>query len=106
MRCRKWTVQSIFSGAKPMSRIANPVKRALTSRGAATKRRIVEAAAELIYAKGAERVSLDAVMEATGASKSQLYHYFESKDALVREVIEVQTSRILSASSLLCFGME
>jgi AcrR family transcriptional regulator len=83
-----------------MSRIANPVKRALTSRGAATKRRIVEAAAELIYAKGAERVSLDAVMEATGASKSQLYHYFESKDALVREVIEVQTSRILAASSL------
>jgi AcrR family transcriptional regulator len=46
--------------------------------------RIVEAAAELIYAKGAERVSLDEVMEATGASRSQLYHYFANKDDLVR----------------------
>jgi AcrR family transcriptional regulator len=54
----------------------------------------------LIYAKGAERVSLDEVMEATGASRSQLYHYFENKDALVREVIEIQTSRILAANSL------
>ncbi len=71
----------------------------LTPRGAATKRRIVEAAAELIYAKGAERVSLDEVMEATGASRSQLYHYFANKDDLVREVIELQTSRILAANS-------
>jgi len=83
-----------------MSRNAKSGKRTLTSRGAATKRRIVEAAAELIYAKGAERVSLDEVMEATGASRSQLYHYFENKDALVREVIEIQTSRILAANSL------
>ncbi|HWX35272.1 MAG TPA: TetR family transcriptional regulator [Steroidobacteraceae bacterium] len=83
-----------------MSRNAKSGKRALTSRGAATKGRIVEAAAELIYAKGAERVSLDEVMEATGTSRSQLYHYFENKDALVREVIEIQTSRILAANSL------
>ena len=76
-----------------------PLKRKLTPRGAATKRRIVEAAAELIYAKGAERVSLDEVMEATGASRSQLYHYFANKDDLVREVIEMQTNRILEANS-------
>jgi TetR/AcrR family transcriptional repressor of nem operon len=82
-----------------MGRNINPMKRMLTPRGAATKRRIVEAAAELIYAKGAERVSLDEVMEATGASRSQLYHYFENKDALVREVIEIQTNRILEANS-------
>jgi TetR/AcrR family transcriptional repressor of nem operon len=75
------------------------MKRMLTPRGAATKRRIVEAAAELIYAKGAERVSLDEVMEATGASRSQLYHYFANKDDLVREVIEIQTNRILEANS-------
>jgi TetR/AcrR family transcriptional repressor of nem operon len=82
-----------------MGRNTKPMKRMLTPRGAATKRRIVEAAAELIYAKGAERVSLDEVMEATGASRSQLYHYFENKDALVREVIEIQTSRVLEANS-------
>ena len=74
------------------------MKHVLTSRGAATKRRIVEAAAELIYAKGAGRVSLDEVMEASGASKSQIYHYFCSKDDLVREVIEFQTGRILQTN--------
>lgn len=77
----------------------SPIKRVLTQRGAATKRRIVEAAAELIHAKGAERVSLDDVMDATGASRSQLYHYFANKDDLVRKVIELQTSRILAANS-------
>jgi AcrR family transcriptional regulator len=83
-----------------MGRNAKTIKHALTPRGAATKRRIVEAAAELIYAKGVERVSLDEVMEASGASKSQLYHYFDNKVALVREVIEFQTGRILEAISL------
>jgi TetR/AcrR family transcriptional regulator, transcriptional repressor for nem operon len=82
-----------------MDRNAKPVKRVLTSRGAATKRRIVEAAAELIYAKGVQRVSLDEVMEASGASKSQIYHYFSSKDDLVREVIEFQAGRILQTNA-------
>jgi len=72
-----------------MGRNTKPTKRMLTPRGAATKQRIVEAAADLIYAKGAERVSLDEVMEATGANK----------DALVREVIEIQTNRILEKNS-------
>jgi TetR/AcrR family transcriptional regulator, transcriptional repressor for nem operon len=83
-----------------MSRTSKPTTRALTPRGAATKRRIVESAAELIHANGAECVSLDAVMEASGASKSQLYHYFDNKDALVREVIDFQTRRILEFNSL------
>ena len=74
--------------------------RVLTPRGLATKQRIVEAAAELIYAKGAERVSLDEVMEASSVSKSQLYHYFENKGALVREVIEFQSRRILQANAV------
>jgi TetR/AcrR family transcriptional regulator, transcriptional repressor for nem operon len=50
--------------------------RSLTVRGAATRARIVEAAAALIYEHGVERTSLDDVMAASGASKSQLYHYF------------------------------
>ena len=74
--------------------------RPLTSRGAATKLRIVEAAARLIHAAGAGRMNLDDVMEASGTSKSQLYHYFADKDALVREVIDFQTNRILQANAL------
>lgn len=71
--------------------------RPLTARGAATRSRIVEAAADLIYLHGAERTSLDEVMAASGVSKSQLYHYFADKDALVLEVIGKQTERVLAA---------
>jgi len=80
-----------------MHRNVKPKERRLSPRGAATKLRIVEAAAKLIYARSAERVSLDDVMEASRTSKSQLYHYFADKDELVREVIEFQTGRILAA---------
>ena len=71
--------------------------RSLTARGAATRSRIVEAAADLIYAHGVERTSLDDVRAATGVSKSQLYHYFVDKDALVLEVIARQTERVIDA---------
>jgi len=71
--------------------------RSLTARGAATRSRIVEAAANLIYAHGVESTSLDEVMAASGVSKSQLYHYFADKDALVLEVIARQTERVLDA---------
>jgi TetR/AcrR family transcriptional repressor of nem operon len=71
--------------------------RSLTARGAATRARIVEAAADLIYEHGVERTSLDDVMAASGVSKSQLYHYFADKDALVLEVIARQTERVLEA---------
>jgi AcrR family transcriptional regulator len=69
----------------------------LTARGAATRASIVEAAADLIYAHGVERTSLDDVMAASGVSKSQLYHYFADKDALVLQVIAKQTERVLDA---------
>lgn len=81
-----------------MTRERTIANRPLTPRGAATKQRIVEAAAELIYLHGAENVSLDDVMEATKTSKSQLYHYFANKQALVRDVIDLQTSRIVAAN--------
>ena len=71
--------------------------RSLTDRGAATRSRIIEAAADLIYAHGVERTSLDDVMAAADVSKSQLYHYFADKDALVLEVIAKQTERVLGA---------
>ena len=71
--------------------------RSLTARGVATRARIVEAAADLIYEHGVERTSLDDVMAASGVSKSQLYHYFADKEALVLEVIARQTERVLEA---------
>src|SRR5215472_1786914 len=71
--------------------------RSLTARGAATRARIVDAAIDLIYTRGVDRTSLDDVMAVSGVSKSQLYHYFADKDALVLEVIARQTKRVLDA---------
>jgi TetR/AcrR family transcriptional repressor of nem operon len=81
-------------------RVMSPIKkptRQLTPRGAAMRARIVEAAANLIYVHGVESTSLDDVLAESGASKSQLYHYFTDKSALVLEVIALQTERVLAA---------
>lgn len=74
-----------------------PESHPLTARGAATRSRIVNAAADLIYKHGVDRTSLDDVMAAGGVSKSQLYHYFADKEALVLDVIALQTERVLMA---------
>jgi TetR/AcrR family transcriptional regulator, transcriptional repressor for nem operon len=71
--------------------------RHLTSRGAAVRAGIVEAAADLVYSRGVRGTSLDDVMAVSGVSKSQLYHYFADKDALIHEVIKLQTERVLKA---------
>jgi AcrR family transcriptional regulator len=68
----------------------------LTSRGAATRERIVAGAAALVYERGVASTSLDDIMAATGTSKSQLYHYFVDKDALVLEVIRRQLDGIIA----------
>lgn len=68
-----------------------------TARGIATRARIVEAAAGLMRNRGVAGTSLDAVLLASGASKSQLYHYFADKDALVLAVIQRQGECVLAA---------
>ena len=88
-------VQSVYA-AHVATKANNPRAR-LTARGEATRARIVEAAASLVYDRGFAGTSLDDVMAATGTSKSQLYHYFADKDALIREVIKAQLARIMAA---------
>ena len=66
-----------------------------TKKGQATRERILQAAAGLVAERGAAGMSLDDVCELTGASRSQLYHYFEDKDDLVRAVIDVTTDAVL-----------
>lgn len=52
------------------------MERELTPRGAATRQRIVEAAAALIRERGVADTGLDDIGNATATSKSQLFHYF------------------------------
>src|SRR2546426_3630473 len=66
-----------------------------TARGRATRERILQAAAELIAEKGTAGMSLDNVRARTGASRSQLYHYFEDRDDLVHAVIDVTIDAVL-----------
>jgi AcrR family transcriptional regulator len=69
--------------------------RRLTARGAKTRERIVTAAADLMYIQGVGGTTLDDVIAASGVSKSQLYHHFDGKDALVRAVIDHVGQRII-----------
>lgn len=70
----------------------------LTARGAATRARIVEAAADLVLARGAAGTSLDDIRARTGTSKSQLFHYFPGgKSDLVGAIAAFQSERVLQA---------
>ena len=71
--------------------------RKLTPKGAATRDRIIAAAAELIAERGVAGTTTEEVRGAAGVSSSQLYHYFKDKMALVRAVIAFQTDAVLGA---------
>ena len=74
-------------------------ERRLTRRGRETRERIVAAAAELIFDRGVAETTLEDIRAAAGVSGSQVYHYFEDKQALVRAVIEYQTDAVLDTQS-------
>ena len=67
----------------------------LTRRGAATRRRIIEAAAELMYVRGVGSTTLDEVRAASGTSKSQLYNHFADREQLVRAVVRFRAEEIM-----------
>ena len=69
----------------------------LTRKGQATRERILEAATELIGRRGVAGTSTEDVRKAAGVSGSQLYHYFDSKQALVRAVITRQAEAPLGS---------
>jgi AcrR family transcriptional regulator len=67
----------------------------LTSKGRATRERIVAAAADLMFEQGVAGTSLQDVQQASRVSGSQLYHYFGDKASLVRAVIAWQGETVL-----------
>jgi TetR/AcrR family transcriptional repressor of nem operon len=73
----------------------SPQGRRLTARGVATRDRIVQAAADVMYVKGVNATTLDDIRTATGTSKSQLYRHFPDKDALIHAVISVRGQQVL-----------
>ena len=77
-----------------------------TAKGWATRARIVEAAAELMYERGVAGTSTEDVRRAAGVSNSQLYHYFADKDDLVRAVVDHQIQRVLAGQRSLLDGLD
>ena len=71
-----------------MSEVSQPK----TQRGRESRAAIVRAAAQLMYERGVRATSLDDVLVAAGAGKSQLYHYFETKEDLAAAVLEHQVA--------------
>jgi AcrR family transcriptional regulator len=69
----------------------------LTAKGRATRARIINAAAVMVFERGVAGTTLDDVGAAAGVGKSQLYHYFEDKASLIRSVIARQTEQVLDA---------
>ncbi|MGW0771126.1 TetR/AcrR family transcriptional regulator [Streptomyces sp. NPDC002676] len=75
---------------------AAPAPDKLTSKGQATRARILEQAAELIYTKGVHATNNEQLRRAAGVSGSQLNHCFPNKESLVLAVIAWQADRVLA----------
>jgi AcrR family transcriptional regulator len=75
-----------------------PPAPSLTPKGAATRARIVEAAAGLVLARGVGGTTLDDIRAGTSTSKSQLFHYFPGgKSDLLGALAAYQAERVLDA---------
>jgi AcrR family transcriptional regulator len=59
-----------------------------TPHRAAVELAILDAARDLLAARGPEALSMRAVAERVGVSATAIYHYFENKEALVRRVVD------------------
>lgn len=69
----------------------------LTAKGAATRQRIVAAAAEEIRAHGIAETTLEDVTARSQTGKSQIFHYFlGGKDELLVAVVHYEADRVLS----------
>jgi AcrR family transcriptional regulator len=69
----------------------------LTQRGAASRARLVDAAADVLHQRGVAATNLDDVLAVSATSKSQLYHYFADRDHLVQAVVRRQTERVVAS---------
>lgn len=68
----------------------------LTKKGAATRLRIIDAAASEIREHGVNATTLDDVCRRSGTGKSQLFHYFpDGKEQLLLAVARREADRVL-----------
>src|SRR6516165_8171562 len=73
------------------------------TRGAATRARIVRAAADVFARQGARAPRPDQAIEASETGKGQFYHYFKSKEGLVHEVLQAYLDDIAKGTAPLSY---
>ena len=66
-----------------------------TEKGRATLERILHATSRLVAERGVDQVSLEDVEREADVGRSQLYHYFDGRDDLLRAVIDTTTEGVL-----------
>ena len=66
----------------------------LTRKGRATRARIVDAAAKLMFQRGVAGTSIDEVRNVADVSGSQISHYFDDKRDLTRQVIAARCTDV------------
>ncbi len=66
-----------------------------TPKGLRTRSRIVDVAARLMLTRGVAGTTLEDIGAAAAVGRSQIYHYFTDKDALVHDVIDRQADAVL-----------
>jgi len=70
------------------------------------KERILVKAEEIFFQYGYTRVRMDEISEALGISKKTLYKYFDSKEQLLREIVDRMKIRIKTNCHVICDDQE
>jgi AcrR family transcriptional regulator len=74
-----------------------PLQRSPAIPRAERERRVLDAAAELFYARGVHEVGMDELIAATGLGKATVYRLFATKDELIGAYLRRLAQRILAA---------
>jgi len=67
-----------------------------TRKGLATRARIVDVAARLMFERGVANTSIDKVRDSAGVGGSQISHYFRDKRDLTRQVIAARRGDVMA----------
>lgn len=79
----------------PVSAVPPPPPNECT-RAAARRAQILDAAAECFRANGFHGASIARISQQAGMSAGHIYHYFESKEAIIAAIVERDLERVIS----------
>jgi len=76
------------------------------AKGAETRPRIIQTAADLFHKQVVGATSPDQIIEASGTGKGQFYHYFKSKEGIVHEALQSHLDAMRTGSAPLKYQIK